>query len=630
MYMVYRNTEMVEDLSVPESLRIYNIKVDTTKVLGRGSYGIVYEACYHGANVAVKKLHPIFFEDVSKDENIGILKSWKNELQLMSTILHPNIVQFYGVYNQEDQESLILSGNSFIVSELMHKSLRARNLEKPKLNYANIINILHNIAAGLCYLHVRHSPIMHRDLASKNILLTMSGQAKIADLGVAKIVSQKKESLTRHPGTDAYMPVEAIAFDNAYDCSIDIYALGVIGLELGISRDPKATWCLKKVGENYVPVEEKERRKTDFADLESSSNVNLKQFILKCLENMELRITATTALKLLEDQKESSHYKSVEEKSCVMARNNMEDLELLSQLKKEKEDLEEQVAKWKRYSEEKKMALYEVESSHKQEMDKVKREVENYKKHLHEKEIQLEKLIQKESSSKKQIDSSSSYISRDPPVVPSQPKHYNYNSILKSQLSVSSHGSLVIPNDRSAISRRPTFGSYHGHPAKPRPTSTIVTGTSYSTDHRFLTQRSRSEDDCLSSETKRSSPLAGGTISSMPLTVQNATQSLTQYSVQMDDFFNKLEKANSAGEMGSYMKALKNIMEESQNYITRIPLHIKECSEVAALVTKLEKKISLLRENDLHLIPYDDTDRLSHKGRILLSQLPYIHATDYM
>ena len=92
---------------------------------------------------------------------------------------------------------------------------------------------------------------------------------------MTKIISQKKESLTRHPGTDAYMPVEAIAFENSYDCSIDIYSLGVIGLELGVGRDPKAGQCLKKVGTSFVAVEE-ERQKDDFVDLECSCNSHLK------------------------------------------------------------------------------------------------------------------------------------------------------------------------------------------------------------------------------------------------------------------------------------------------------------------------------------------------------------------
>lgn len=573
---------MIEDLSISESLYIDNVKVNTTKLLGRGSYGVVYEGYYHGAKVAVKKLHSIFFEDVSADENIGILKSWRNELQLMSKILHPNIVQFYGVYNSEGDRSL--SGNTFIVSELMHKSLRARNLDKPKLKYSSIIDILFDIAAGLCYLHERPSPIMHRDLASKNILLTVSGQAKIADLGVAKIVSQKKESLTRHPGTDAYMPVEAIAFENSYDCSIDVYALGVIGLELGIGRDPKATQCLKKVGMSYIPVEEEERRMSDFADLNSSSNAHLKEFILQCLARMESRITAISALKLLQEQKSAA----VLENKEVIALEEQND-----QLKMEKEDLKKSLAN-----------LSIKQDSHKQEMDELK-------KMLQEKNNELENLRKKNLESLPKTHESG-YITRDPPN-----KHYNYNSAPnRSQVSVSSHGSLVMPSSasRNAFLRYPTTGSHQSHSARTRPASAIVTGTSAHGRHAlYTTQRSHSEDNVLSDEIKCPPPLPDETIST-----SQVIRSLAQYCSQINNEFEKLKAANSAVLMAIHMETLKHIMEKSQSYIISIPQHVKTHPEVGQLLTNLNAHIELLRKVGLDLISTGQTDRLSQIARLLV------------
>lgn len=609
-------------LSIPESLRISNITVDTSIVLGRGSYGVVYEAQYYGAKVAVKKLHSIFFEDVSEDENIGILKTWGNELQLMSKILHPNIVQFYGVYNSGNQISLKLSGNTFIVSELMHKSLRARNLETPKLNYSMIVNILHDIAAGLCYLHQRSSPIMHRDLASKNILLTISGQAKIADLGVAKIISQKKESLTRHPGTDAYMPVEAIAFEDAYDCSIDVYGLGVISLELAVGRDPKATQCFKKIGETYVPVEETERRKDDFKDLESSNNFYLKDFILQCLDKMESRASSITALNLLEDEKNSKHYKLVEETYTSLEKidsKNITNLEKqITQLRKEKEDL----------SEENKALQRKQEALQRKQED----EIEKYKKQLKEKNIELENL-KLESLAKKKSDHGSSYIPRNPP--PPVSKHYEYNtSLIKSQSTVkphSPHSSLVIAGGSSQSTlttyRQPTFGSHQSHSAKgPRPASAIVTGTSQPSNRVYLSQRSHSEDDYLSKEMKYPPPLPSETSSSLQSmhTAQNVIQSLTQYCAQIDDEFKKLKDGSTAGMMAGCMKQLKHFMEKVLEYVSTIPQHIEENLEVAQLLTKSNRQIKLLKDVQLDIIPFNETEQISRAARLLqavLSQL---------
>ena len=614
----------MNDLSIPKSLCIQNVEIDMTKILGRGSYGIVYEAYYHGARVAVKKLHPIFFEDVSADENIGILKTWRNELQLMSTILHPNIVQFYGVYNPEDKESLKLSGNTYIVSELMHKSLRARNHATPKLKYSDIINILHDIAAGLYYLHERSSPIMHRDLASKNILLTISGQAKIADLGVAKIVSQKKESLTRHPGTDAYMPVEAITFGEVYDCSIDMYALGVIALELGIGRDPKATQCLKKVGTSYVPIKEEERRQVDFADLATSSNAELKNFIMQCLDKMETRIGAITALEILKEQKESTIYKQAEgapvlEKIASEGNSHLEELNRM--LKEENSRLQSEQKNQKRHFEEKILAL---QSKQENDMQKMERDIEQYKKQLKERDNELEELKKQhlELLSKKQADP---YISRDPLVS----KHYNYNSsLIKPHSSKLAHGSLVIPNTsgRSTLATRqqPTFGSQQVYSAKVRPSSTIVTGTSRSANHMFMSQRSHSEDNCLSEEIKYPPQLPGETSSSSQMAVASTAHVqgvLTHYCQQINSEFTNLRIAHTAVSMADHMKRLKSIMENYLRDVNTIPKHIQDNPEVNRLLTELDRKIGWLKKLNLHQVAIHQTDRLSQIARVLQADL---------
>ena len=626
---VCKDLKMSEDLSIPESLCIQNVEIVETKVLGRGSYGIVYEARYHGAMVAVKKLHPIFFEDVSADENIGILRTWRNELQLMSTILHPNIVQFYGVYNSENKDSLKLSGNTYIVSELMHKSLRARNNATPKLKYSDIINILYDIAAGLCFLHERPSPIMHRDLASKNVLLTISGQAKIADLGVAKIVSQKKESLTRHPGTDAYMPVEAIAFDNIYDCSIDIYGLGVIALELGIGRDPRATQCLKKVGMSYVPVEEEERRRDDFAALTISSNAELKNFIMQCLDTMELRISAITALEMLRKQKESMIYKQAElqgesflEKITAADNSHLEEQSRVlkeenTRLESKKKDLEEKV-----------LALHSINNKQENDIKKMEGDIEQYKKQLKEKDNELEELKKQkhhlELLSKKQADSGSSYISRDPPIS----KHYSYNSSLhKSQPSRPAHGSLVIPSASGkniVLSRQqPTFGSQQVHSAKVRPASTIVTGTSRSANHVFMPHRIHGEDNCPSDEVKYPPQLPSETSSSSQMAVASDAQSvLTHYCQRIDNEFARLKHAATATSMADHMKIFKNIMEHYQRDVSNIPKHLQDSSpEVNRLLTELDRKIGLLKKVNLHQISINQTDQLSQKARVLQADL---------
>ena len=105
-------------------------------------------------------------------------------------------------------------------------------------------SILHNVASGLAYLHERTPPIIHRDLSARNVLLNSGMVAKIADLGVARIVPRIRATatMTKAPGAGIYMPPEALenkdedeeeeeeVQTSKYDASIDIFSYGVVAI----------------------------------------------------------------------------------------------------------------------------------------------------------------------------------------------------------------------------------------------------------------------------------------------------------------------------------------------------------------------------------------------------------------
>jgi len=75
------------------------------------------------------------------------------------------------------------------------------------------LSILLDVSYGLLYLHTHTPTIIHRDLTAPNILVTNDMRAKIADLGVSKLLdphTRAAKSLTRGPGTFVYMPPEAL------------------------------------------------------------------------------------------------------------------------------------------------------------------------------------------------------------------------------------------------------------------------------------------------------------------------------------------------------------------------------------------------------------------------------------
>ena len=304
-------SQIPEDtLQIPQEWFIDDIKIDPSHVLGRGSFGTVCLGEWLGSPVAVKRLHEVFFEpSVSVEEKNGVLRTFARELTMLFNLKHPNIVMFFGVHDASGRGELTLTPDTYLVQELLCCSLGVRNRQEPRLTYRNVVDISVDIVSALRYLHCRPEPIVHRDLASKNILLTQEGVPKIADLGVAKVISstQKFVQHSRQPGTDLYMPPEVKVEGADYDYRIDIYSFGVILMEISVGRDPTASEAFRIQDRHRGGLEivsETERRRRDLNDLGDSP---LRSLVLHCLARKEDRPTAKEVherLKALRKQRE--------------------------------------------------------------------------------------------------------------------------------------------------------------------------------------------------------------------------------------------------------------------------------------------------------------------------------------
>lgn len=304
-------SQIPEDtLQVPQEWFIKDIKIDPSHVLGRGSFGTVCIGEWLGSPVAVKRLHEVFFESsVSTVEKTGILRTFARELTMLFNLKHPNIVMFFGVHDTSGRGELTLTPDTCLIQELLCCSLGARNRQEPRLTYRNVVDISIDVVSALRYLHCRAEPIVHRDLASKNVLLTQEGVPKIADLGVAKVISstQKFAQHSRQPGTDLYMPPEVKVEGAQYDYRIDIYSFGVILMEISIGRDPTASeaFRVRERGQGGLEIVlETERRRRDLQDLGESP---LRRLVLRCLARKDDRPTAREVhetLKVLQKQRE--------------------------------------------------------------------------------------------------------------------------------------------------------------------------------------------------------------------------------------------------------------------------------------------------------------------------------------
>ena len=205
-------------------------EVNLLKKIGEGAYADVYKAVWKNKQVAAKKLHNYLLGKTD------VTQKFKEEWELLSGLNHPNIVKYLtAVIPESPQESAI------IVTELLEQDLRRfimRSQTNPKVTFRDTVSIMLDVAEGLKYLHQLPNPIVHRDLACKNILLTATKQAKIADFGIAKCFPGGEMAATGNPGTLATRAPEAFGKwvfsreTKTYGTKADIFSFGVVLLEV--------------------------------------------------------------------------------------------------------------------------------------------------------------------------------------------------------------------------------------------------------------------------------------------------------------------------------------------------------------------------------------------------------------
>ena len=195
--------------------------------IGGGAYGKVEEVVFP-VGAAAKTIYDFLREAKAATEFV-------RECQLMSTLRHPNIVQFLGVafFPGSRLPALVMERLLTSLHDLLAPDTPPPSSAITPLSFFSMAlkcSVLHNVACGLAYLHERSSPVIHRDLSARNVLLDSEMVAKIADLGVARIVPRVRAAatMTKGPGALVYMPPEVFAETSRYSASIDVFSLGVV------------------------------------------------------------------------------------------------------------------------------------------------------------------------------------------------------------------------------------------------------------------------------------------------------------------------------------------------------------------------------------------------------------------
>ena len=263
------------------------------RLIGAGSFGQVYQGLNleTGGLIAIKQL---FLPSAAhSDAAFSELKQIRQEIELMSTLSHPNVTSYYGA--EVDLESARLH----VFMEWIPGGSLASILKTfgngGSFDIVVTKRYLLDVLRGLVYLHDHR--IVHRDIKGENVLIDSDGTAKLADFGASKAVSvdgTMNES-TQVRGTPYYLAPEQLQ-QKRVGRKADVWALGGL-VHLMATGDPP--WKILDISSPYAlmlrVIESKEGPPLDaYADLAS----DIRAFLDACfVYNSEDRPSARDLIK---------------------------------------------------------------------------------------------------------------------------------------------------------------------------------------------------------------------------------------------------------------------------------------------------------------------------------------------
>ncbi len=194
--------------------------------LGEGGMGTVYLARHTvlDQHVAIKALSPA----LARDEALRM--RFIQEANIQAKLRHPGIVQVLTAEMEGEQPSLVME---YIEGKSLSEVLDLRG----PLPVDDAIKIMTQVLMAVGYAHKQG--VIHRDLKPSNVMVVATGEAKVTDFGIAKVLGSSKLTRTGTAmGSAHYMSPEQILNPEMVDARSDIYSLGCVFYEILTGRPP--------------------------------------------------------------------------------------------------------------------------------------------------------------------------------------------------------------------------------------------------------------------------------------------------------------------------------------------------------------------------------------------------------
>ncbi|MDY6790644.1 MAG: serine/threonine-protein kinase [Thermodesulfobacteriota bacterium] len=202
-------------------------RYEIIKELGQGAMGTVYLGMDPKINreVAIKTLK---YADVDADKLAEVKTRFFREAEAAGKLSHTKIVTIFDVGEEYDMAYMAME---FLKGKDLSEYCSKNKLLRPK----QVLKVVLSVAEALDYAH--RNGVVHRDIKPDNIILLQNNRVKVADFGIARVMTASKTQTGVILGTPNYMSPEQVA-GAKLDGRSDLFSLGVVLYELLTGEKP--------------------------------------------------------------------------------------------------------------------------------------------------------------------------------------------------------------------------------------------------------------------------------------------------------------------------------------------------------------------------------------------------------
>lgn len=209
------------------SLQVRYEDIEDIGTIGSGAFGVIWLVKFRGSQLLASKR--IRSDQVTKQRTQAFIE----EIKMVAPFDHPNIVRLVGC------AWTIESDLQALFEYMENGDLRDYLVDpnSPRHWSQELLQLAVDIIEALVYVHSFTPPLVHRDLKSRNVLLSGEMKAKVTDFGASRYKSSD-DTMTAAVGTGRWLAPEVISGSGTYDQSVDVFSFGVVLSEMDTHSIP--------------------------------------------------------------------------------------------------------------------------------------------------------------------------------------------------------------------------------------------------------------------------------------------------------------------------------------------------------------------------------------------------------